>query len=282
MTATDASGKAATATPTSTGSYSFPSLALGTYALTFTPAMGYVAPAATSVTLVAGGTTAPAVTVAPVPTTATLSGQITPVGSITTVTATNASGTAATATPTGTGSYAFPNLAFGTYTLSFSPASGYRTPTPISVTVVAGGTTAPTVTATPAPTGPTSASYTLNGTVITPVYISPQTLSGNRFITFENNASQRLTLFLAGLTPTVGTLALNTSTNYAQYNGADFVTYSSNTGSSAQGSLVITAVNTATRVFSGTFSFVGGVVNPNTGSPTTRTVTNGTFSNVSY
>ncbi|RZJ91536.1 MAG: carboxypeptidase regulatory-like domain-containing protein, partial [Hymenobacter sp.] len=83
VTATDASGKASVATPnSSTGAYSFPSLAPGTYTLVFAPASGYVAPATASVTLVAGGTTVPTVTVAPVPTTATLSGQINPAGAV--------------------------------------------------------------------------------------------------------------------------------------------------------------------------------------------------------
>ena len=280
VTATPASGTAITATPTASGAYSFPGISLGTYTLTYAPASGYTAPAAATVTLVAGGTTAPTVTVAPVPTTATLSGQVNPAGSVATVTATNAAGTAVTATPNSSGAYSFPNLPFGVYRISFTAAGGYQAiSATYSVTLVAGGTTVPTVSTSQLATG---ASYTLNGTTITPQYISPQVLGSDRFITFETSAGQRLTLFLQGLTPTVGTFSLNSATNYAQYNGTDFVNYRSNVGSSATGTLVITGVNTTTRRYSGTFSFVGGVVNPNTGSPTTRTVTNGSFTNISY
>lgn len=280
VTATDASGKTATATPGSTGAYSFPGLALGTYALTFAPATGYIAPAAASVTLVAGGSTAPTTTAAAVPTTATLSGQVDPAGSVTVVTATDASGKAVTATPGGTSAYSFPNLPFGTYKVTFTTAGGYQPITTApSVTLVAGGTTVPTVSTSQLPT---RASYSLNGTTITPIYISSQALSSDRFVTFDTSTNQRLTLFLQGSVPAVGTLSLNSATNYAQYNAADAVLYRSNTGSSAQGTLTITGVNTTAHLYSGTFSFVGGVVNPNAGSPATRTVTNGTFTNVSY
>jgi hypothetical protein len=282
VTATDASGKASVATPnSSTGAYSFSSLALGTYTLVFAPASDYVAPATASITLVAGGTTVPTVTVAPVPTTATLSGQINPAGAVASVRATNdASGTVYTVTPTSTGAYSFPNLPFGRYTVLFIAAAGYNaTISTVSTTVVAGGTTLPLLTVSQLPT---QALYMLNGATVTPIYLSPQVLGSDRFITFETSANQRLTLFLQGLTPTVGTFSLTTAINYAQYNGADFVNYRSNYGSSASGTLTITAVNTTARLYSGNFSFVGGVVNPNTGSPTTRTITNGVFVNISY
>lgn len=64
VTATDASGTATTATPTSTGSYSFAPLKLGSYTLTYAPVAGYTTPAPAPVMLAAGGTTAPALTVA--------------------------------------------------------------------------------------------------------------------------------------------------------------------------------------------------------------------------
>ncbi|MGY3088203.1 hypothetical protein ACVWYF_001236 [Hymenobacter sp. UYAg731] len=280
VTATNASGTTVTATPGSTGSYTFPNLPFGVYTLTFAPASGYTAPAAATVTLVAGGTTAPTTTVAAAPTTATLTGQVNPAGAVTTVTATSASGVAVTAIPGSTGAYSFPNLPFGTYTITFATAGGYQpiTTTP-SVTLAAGGTTIPTVSTSQLPT---RASYVLNGVTITPVYISPQVLGSDRFITFDTTTDQRITLFLQGLTPTVGTLSLTSTANYAQYNANDYVLYRSNAGSSPQGTLTITGVNTSARLYSGTFSFVGGVVNPNTGSATTKTITNGTFTNISY
>ena len=57
----------------------------------------------------------------PTPTTGTVSGQITPAASVTTVTATNTTTqSTATATPTSAGAYTISNLAPGTYTLSFT------------------------------------------------------------------------------------------------------------------------------------------------------------------
>ncbi|MFD2718980.1 hypothetical protein ACFST9_09655 [Hymenobacter monticola] len=281
VTVSNASGPVATATPTSTGAYSFPGLTLGAYTLAYTPAPGYTAPATAAVTLAAGGTAVPTTTVALAPTTATLSGQINPAGAVASVRATNdASGTVYTVTPSSTGAYAFPNLPFGRYTVQLVAASGFnQTISAFSATVVAGGTTVPVFTVSRLPT---EALYTLSTGNVVPVYISPQVLGSDRFITFENSTNQRLTLFLQGLTPTVGTVSLTTAANYAQYNGPDFVNYRSNYGSAASGTLTITGVNTISRLYSGNFSFVGGAVNPNVGSPSTRTITNGSFVNISY
>lgn len=280
VTATIAGGTAVTATPSSTGAYSFPGLTPGTYTLTFAPATGYTAPSATTVTLVAGGTTVPTTTVAATPTTATLSGQVSPAGSVTTVTATNAGGVAVTATPGSNGTYSFPNLPFGTYVVTYTAAGGYQpVSAPATVTLAAGGATVAPINTTQLPT---RVSYVLNGVTVTPVYIASQVLGSDRFITFDTSNDQRITLFLQGLTPAVGTLSLLSTANYAQYNANDYVLYRSNTGSNPQGTLTITGVNTTARLYSGTFSFVGGVVNPNAGSATTRTITNGTFTNISY
>ena len=88
----------------------------------------------------------------PTPTaqTGTLNGQITPAGSITTVTATDAAAKSTTATPNATGAYSFAGLVAGTYTLSFAAATGYTAPAnQTGVVVTAGGTTtAPPVTVT--------------------------------------------------------------------------------------------------------------------------------------
>ena len=146
VVATDATGQTFTAIPTSTGSYSFPNLVVGTYTLTFIPAAGYVAPAAATVALVTGGTTVPTTAVAALVVTATLSGQVAPAGSIATVTAIDVSGRLFTVTPTSTGAYSFPNLAVGSYTLAFTPTAGYVAPAPASATLVAGGTVVPTTT----------------------------------------------------------------------------------------------------------------------------------------
>lgn len=62
VTATDPSGKGYTATVSSTGAYAFAAMPLGSYTLTFAPATGYATPAPVTAQLVAGGTTAAAVT----------------------------------------------------------------------------------------------------------------------------------------------------------------------------------------------------------------------------
>ncbi|MBD2769658.1 hypothetical protein IC235_17345 [Hymenobacter sp. BT664] len=279
VTATDANGKAITATPNRNGTYSFPGLPLGSYTLTFTPAAGYIAPTPASAALVAGGTVVPTTTVVAAPTTATLSGQVDPVGSVTTVTATPSSGRPTTTTPGSTGAYSLPNLPFGEYTISFTAAPGYQAITTVfRVTLVVGGTTVPTVTATLVPT---SASYSVNGTTVTPVNINSQVVSGDRVITLENSANVRLTLFLQGQVPTVGRVQLNTAANYAQYNAADQVIYSSRSGNGSS-TLDIDAVNTTARTYSGTFRFVAGITNPTPGSPNTRNIANGTFTNLRY
>jgi hypothetical protein len=64
------------------------------------------------------------------------------VASITTVTATDAANKNTTATPNGTGAYTFTGLAAGTYTLSFTAATGFTAPAnQTGVVITAGGTT---------------------------------------------------------------------------------------------------------------------------------------------
>jgi hypothetical protein len=223
----------------------------------------------------------------PTPAKATLSGQITPAGAVSEVTATNAAGQTATATPTSTGTYSFPNLAVGAYTLSFTPAPGYATPAPQQVTLAASGTTASPTTATLAPA---SVSYTVDGTVVNPTYIFSQSpFNDDRMLTFALSPGgapgPTLTLFLEGVIPTVGTRSLIDDHNSGRYTGPDYILYDSsfNTGTvTLSGSVTITSVNTAARRFSGTFSFLGIGVNTTATSPETRTIANGVFTNVTY
>ncbi|MDQ2771845.1 MAG: hypothetical protein M3Y54_15255 [Bacteroidota bacterium] len=220
--------------------------------------------------------------------TATLSGQITPASAVTTVTATDASGKATTATPGSTGAYSFPGLALGAYTLTFTAAAGYATPASQAVTLAAGGTTAAATTATVAPA---SASFTAGSTAVTATYIFSQTLAGDRFLTFTVSPGgapgPTLGIDLAGLTPIVGSYSLTGSAyGYsAYYMGADYQTYYSDgnspTGTVKSGTLVITGVNPTLRRFSGTFTFVG-YGTTNSGAYVSKPVTNGVFANVSY
>ncbi|QNP54247.1 carboxypeptidase regulatory-like domain-containing protein (plasmid) [Hymenobacter qilianensis] len=171
ITATNAGGGSITATPTSDGSYSFPDLPLGPYTLSFTPATGYVAPPNQAITLVAGGTSVMALTVPPLPKPpaqkALVTGEIKPANAITLVTATNAAGARVTATPTSAGTYRFPELEVGTYTLAFTPAVGYVAPANQAVSHTAAGTTVPLLTVGAAAS---SLSYLVDGVTVTPAY----------------------------------------------------------------------------------------------------------------
>ena len=69
-TSTTTPATTATATPTASGAYTFSTLAPGSYTLSFTPAMGYAAPATQTVAVTAGAT----VTATPVTVTASLGG----------------------------------------------------------------------------------------------------------------------------------------------------------------------------------------------------------------
>ncbi|HYE78220.1 MAG TPA: carboxypeptidase-like regulatory domain-containing protein [bacterium] len=75
------------------------------------------------------------------PSTGSLTGTISPPGSITTVTATSASGETFHATPDPTtGVFTIPNLPVGTYTVSFTPASGFAAPPSQTITINARAT----------------------------------------------------------------------------------------------------------------------------------------------
>ena len=221
------------------------------------------------------------------PATATLSGQITPTGSVTTVTATNAAGQTTTATPTSTGAYSFPGLAVGAYTLTFTPATGYATPAPQPVTLTASGTTA---TATTATLAPATVSFKANGITVTPPYIFSQVFSGDRRILFSVSPGgapgPTLSINMTGVTPAVGSYSLTGSLyGYdATYIAADYQNYfttGSNNGAPRSGTLVITSVNAAARRFAGTFEFVGFDTN-NAGAYVSVQITNGVFTNLPY
>lgn len=291
VTATDAGGKTTTATPGSTGAYSIPNLPLGPYTLAYAPAAGYLAPALSSATLVAGGTVVPTVAVAPAPTTATLSGQVNPVSSVVTVTATNASGVAVTVTPNATGAYFFPNLAFGAYALTFAPATGYAAPASTSVVLVSGGTTAAAVTLTLATP---SASFSVNGAAVRVGYFFSLIVAGQRFVRFSvqpgGAPGPTVDLTVGGVTPVAGTYELNSYDYNASYLSADYFSYYSDQfalGRPNSGTVTIT-VNPALRRYSGAFRFTGrdvssgspsGYIPP--GTPPTVDIT-GSFDNFVY
>lgn len=225
--------------------------------------------------------------------TAVLSGQVTPAAAVTAVTATDPSGKTYTATITNTGAYAFAAMPLGSYTLTFTPATGYATPAPVAAQLTAGGTTAPTTTATLAQA---AVSFRVDGTPVTALYAYSQTLTGNRFLTFSVSPGgapgPTLRINMAGLTPAVGSYPLDNSDSNALYLTADYTSYYSakfGTGSATSGALVITAVNPTLRRFSGTFSFLGTDATGNSpsgtlpaGTPATRNITNGIFTSLPY
>jgi hypothetical protein len=222
----------------------------------------------------------------PEPAKATLSGQITPAGSVSTVTATTASGQTATATPGSTGAYSFPNLAVGAYTLTFTAAPGYTAPAPQQVTLAASGTAATPVTAILAPA---AASFVADGTPVTATYIFSQVFSGDRRLTFTVNpggAPPTVFIHLDGALPVVGSYSLDGSASgyNASYLAADYLdyfTYGNNNGEPRGGTLTITSVNPTARCFSGTFNFLG-FGTTSAGAYISTTVTNGMFTNVPY
>ena len=77
------------------------------------------------------------------PATGNATGTISPAGAVLTVTATSATGVAYTATPaTGTGLFTLSNLPAGSYTLTFTPTTGFVAPAAQPMAVTANGTTA--------------------------------------------------------------------------------------------------------------------------------------------
>lgn len=293
VTATNASGVTVTATPSATGIYAFTNLPFGTYTLTFTPTTGYTAPASGSATLVAGGTTVPTVTLAAVVTTATLSGQANPAGSVTTVTATNANGVTVTATPSATGAYAFANLPFGAYTLTFTPAVGYAAPAPTSVVLVTGGTTVPTVSLALASR---SAFFSVDGVPIPVVNSFSLTVPGIRFMRFSgqvmpgSSVGPTVNITVGAEVPVAGTYELNSSEYNASYTPSGNLTYYSDRTTSRRpnsGTVTIT-VNPTLRRYSGTYTFTGRDVTSSSpsgnippGTPPTVNIT-GSFDNYAY
>ena len=235
---------------------------------------------------------------APAPT-AVLSGQVTPAGSVVTVTATNAAGVGVTATPDATGAYAFANLPLGAYILTFTPAAGYTQPAPVSVTLAAGGTTAPALKVTLAPA---SATITVNGGAAMNVPLMGMNVyatSGGAtgpghdvrlHVNPYGTAGPTVDLALDGREPQAGTHELNSYAYNAFYEGPDYIYYYTNLGATQYANIgtVTLTVNAAQHLFSGTFTFTGrdphsyspsGTLPPNT--PPTVAVS-GTFENLPY
>jgi hypothetical protein len=225
---------------------------------------------------------------APAPTTGTVSGQITPANAVTTVTATSSAtpATTATATPNANGAYTLVNLAPGTYTLSFTPASGFAAPATQSVTVTAGGTaTATPVTATMGGSGGASFAYTVNGTPTTANLVTGNAVFGSLIIqSSSSQGSRSVSLSLDGLptgarTYTFGGAGSTSEITVTEVVGSSLAEWSSTTAGGS-GTVTITSVSANPRRASGTFTAVAPA--RGTGATGTRTLTAGSFSNVSF
>ena len=225
----------------------------------------------------------------PTPQTGTLNGQITPAASVTTITATDAANKATTATPTATGAYTFGGLAAGTYTLSFTPATGYAAPAnQTGVVITAGGTTTATpVTATIISTN-NSATFSVGGVATTASLVLGNLQFNNLSVSIASASGKSVVFNIDGFTGAAGTFSLANQSNTATQ-----LIYSEQVGTAAQqwttagflsnnqgsGTIVITAIGANPRRASGTFT---ATAYPATSASTgTRTIT-GSFTNVTY
>lgn len=225
--------------------------------------------------------------------TAVLSGQVTPAGSVTAVTATDASGQTYTATLTSTGAYSFAAMKVGAYTLSFTPVAGYAAPAAAAVTLKTGGTTAPALTLAVANS---AAGFKVDGTVVSTQYVFSQVpFNTSRYVRISVSPGgapgPTIDFSMPGGVPVVGSYPLNTSIYNADYLAPDYTSYYSNYygAPATSGTFTITSVNTTLRRFSATFNFIGGDPlgsstsgNLPPGTPLTRTITDGFLNSIPY
>jgi hypothetical protein len=224
-------------------------------------------------------------------TTGALDGTVSPAGSITTVTATNAGGLTFPATPNAsTGAFAVASLAPGSYTLSFAPAAGFAAPANRTITVVAGATaSAGTVQVDRDGSVRGTVSWAANGATFTATVVSGsisilggagQSLSLTGAAT-SGTTTETVSFLIGNFSPVVSQYQLGNSpyqTAAYQRTSGGIITGAYGqlgTSSSAAGTFNITAANATARTFSGTFGFVAAA---NAGSTGSATITNGTFS----
>ncbi|MDQ2770078.1 MAG: carboxypeptidase-like regulatory domain-containing protein [Bacteroidota bacterium] len=187
-----------TATLNPSGSYAFVTLPVGTYTISYVAAAGYATPAPQTVTVTVNNTvTLPAITV--LRQLGTLQGIVTPVGALTSATATPTAGSTAypaTIDPA-TGRYTFANLPVGTYAVAYVVDMAYTpAPVPQTAAVTAGATTTlPTLALQTTRTlllttrswRVTAATQTAGG-VVTDTYASALPCQRDNFFRFNPNA----------------------------------------------------------------------------------------------
>ncbi|RTQ51438.1 hypothetical protein EJV47_06440 [Hymenobacter gummosus] len=185
-----------------------------------------------------------------------------------------------------TGAFGLPSLAPGTYSLSFTPASGYRQPASRSISIVAGATTdAGTVTvASDGSIKGGSVSWTVNGVTHTGVVPTGSVDVARGDFTFLALATQteQLRVDIVTTFRGVGTYNLNipfastvrTTADYVRTTGGTTSIYG-NTPTAGSGSITVTAFDANAGTAAGTFSFTLVGLNNTPGSVN---VTDGRFS----
>ena len=206
------------------------------------------------------------------PQTGTVTGDFMRSDALTTVTITPAAGSATSATPTidsfsGVATYNFPDLAPGSYTVTYNPQQYFVTPAAQTVTIKAGETTTIPLLLIPFKATEGSISFAVNGKPTSAVYVDGS-FTGNLF-TLIGKGYEGQILLLAQPTsvPDTYTLTGNFGTSPRSY-----------THNVTSGTLTITNRNQTSRRVSGTFS-VTGTAKDGSG---TGTVTNGVFTNLVY
>lgn len=185
------------------------------------------------------------------------------------------------------GTYSFKNLADGTYTITYTPGTGYNTPAPQTVTVSGGAAaTAPPVMATRIGStggGTTGGSNSLSvdGTAVTLSTTTAVSQAGSLGIIMGSAGGQTVSLIVPGFTNAPGTfpLTIPSMLSYAVISGTTAQQWDTS-GSGGSGTLTVTAVGTNPRTVSGTFTATA-VPSAAGGSTGNKTIS-GSFSNLAY
>lgn len=226
----------------------------------------------------------------PQPTTGGLAGTVSPAGAISRVTATDAGGLTFLATPdASTGAFTIADLKPGSYTLSFTPATGYSKPLDRIITIVAGQQAAAGTVAVESDgsirtgtVGWSADGVPYSTTTVQGGYTPSQFAGANTLTllattssgTTQSNVDIRID-YLTSLAPATYQLRRTRSPG-----GVSEAFYSSTAAGASglyvvsTGSLTITAYDTSTRVLTGTFAFDADGYNGTTG---TVRVSNGSF-----
>lgn len=185
------------------------------------------------------------------------------------------------------GNFAAKNVATGLYVITINPVKGFEKPAPIRKSVKPRQTLdLGTIEMTPVPLSG-NVSFTLDGanfSLFPPFtfaeYNTPNFLVKSQ--TAPSNVDHISVVITLDNVNGTGTFQLNNSVNSTirilQQAGSNLYTWSTVKGGS--GSVTISTLNTVTRICSGTFS-VSAVAENNT-TPGTKTIANGSFTNLSF